>query len=344
MIAAICKELILRKDYLSERIDTIYFGGGTPSIIETSHISLLLEKIAGIYNIKADAEITLEANPEDMNKSTAKALFNLGINRISLGVQSFDDKVLDGLNRAHAKTEAIEAIHHLQDSGFSNITIDLIYGIPGQNNEVWQANLAQAMKLDIPHLSCYALTIEENTAFGHWLKSGLLKQVPEIKYEQDYNTMCQYLAKEGYLHYEVSSFARPGFESRHNSSYWQQKAYIGLGPGAHSFNQRSRQYNISHNAKYIKSINNGELPFNEEILSQTQLLNEYILTGLRTNGGIDLQRIEQEFGIDLYKKHSKFIARCVEDNLAIIENNTFILSDKALILADSIIIELMIDK
>jgi oxygen-independent coproporphyrinogen-3 oxidase len=343
MIESISKELSLRKNYLTDGIDTIYFGGGTPSVLPTGQMSFLLNEINSNYYIKPNIEITFEANPEDISISKAKELFDIGVNRISLGVQSFDDKILQKLNRIHSKEDAIMAIQLLQNSGFKNLTIDLIYGIPGQSFKMWEANLAKAIELEIQHLSCYALTIEEKTVFGHWQKSGKLIPVPDINYEEEYNIMCSYLEAEGYEHYEVSNFAIPGFRSQHNSSYWQQEPYLGLGPGAHSYNRKSRQYNVSNNATYVKALKNDQQHYDIEILSERQHYNEYILTGLRTNNGIDLLRIKNDFGIDILEKHKIFIDRCLADHLAFIDNNQLILTDKALILADSIIIELMIE-
>ena len=343
MVHAIGKELSLRKEYLTGEVNTIYFGGGTPSLLSVEQIGFLLSIISSIYDINPRAEITLEANPEDISTTKAQALFEIGINRISLGVQSFEDKVLEKLNRAHSKEDAINAIQALQNVGFENLTIDLIYGIPGQNFKTWEANLAKAIALKVPHLSCYALTIEEKTAFGHWQKSGKLITVEDTIYEKEYNIMTKSLAEAGYEHYEVSNFAKPGFESKHNAAYWQQEPYLGLGPGAHSYNGTSRQYNVSNNATYIKAITNDELPYEIELLSEKQIYNEYILTGIRTKRGVDLRRVKKDFNIDLLNKHEIFIERCIEDQLLIIDNNHIILMDKALILADSIIIELMID-
>lgn len=344
MVDAIINELKLRKDYLSEGVETIYFGGGTPSLLTTKQISLLLNEIYRTYNIDNRAEITLEANPEDITKTKAEELLELGINRISLGIQSFDDDILQKLNRAHSRDTALDSIQILKDTGFNNLTIDLIYGIPGQSFAAWKANLAKATALDIPHLSCYALTIEEKTAFGRWQKSGKLVPETDSSYAKEYKFMCDYLAAKGYAHYEVSNFAMPDFESQHNSAYWQQENYLGLGPGAHSFNGRSRQYNISNNATYIRSLAGNELPYDKEILSSNQIYNEYLLTGLRTNRGINLPRIKNDFGINLLAEHNAFIDRCLADKLIVINNNQLILTDKAYILADSIIIELMIDE
>ena len=343
MIEAIGKELSLRKNYLTDEIDTIYFGGGTPSLLPSEHLRFLLNEINRTYRIKPNAEITLEANPEDISIAKAKELVEIGINRISLGVQSFDDEVLQQLNRVHSNEDALRAIHVLQNSGFKNLTIDLIYGIPSQSLNMWEANLAKATQLNIQHLSSYALTIEEKTTFGNWQKAGKFNPVADTKYEEDYNVMCSYLKTEGYEHYEVSNFAKPGFKSQHNSSYWQQDLYLGLGPGAHSYNKKSRQYNVSNNATYIKALKDDNVPADIEILSEKQIYNEYILTGLRTNKGIDMSLIKNEFGIKLLNKHKIFIDRCLADHLAVLKNDQLILTDKGLILADSIIIELMID-
>ena len=343
MIMAIGKELSLRKDYLTGEIDTIYLGGGTPSLLPTKQIGFLLNEINRTYSLKPNIEITLEANPEDISIIKAKELIDTGVNRISLGVQSFDDKILLKLNRSHSRGSAISSIQQLQDSGYENLTIDLIYGIPGQSLKMWAANLARANQLEIQHLSCYALTIEEKTAFGHWHKAGKLTPVSERTYEVEYSSMCRYLAAEGYEHYEVSNFAKPGFKSQHNSSYWRQEPYLGLGPGAHSYNRKSRQYNVTNNATYIKSLRDEQLPYDIEILSKGQIYNEYILTGLRTNYGIDLSLVRQDFRIDILNKHKSFLNRCIADQLAVIKNDQLILTDKALILADSIIIELMTD-
>jgi putative oxygen-independent coproporphyrinogen III oxidase len=341
MVSAISKELRLKKEYLAEDIDTIYFGGGTPSLLSSAQISFLLDEINRTYQINPAAEITLEANPEDISLQKASALLGLGINRVSLGVQSFEDKILKSLHRVHTKDDAISAIQILQDVGFSNITIDLIYGIPDQGSEEWQLNLARAVKLSIPHISCYALTIEEKTAFGNWLKKGRLTPIKDSKYEEEYMIMCEYLAVNGYTHYEVSNFAMPGLESQHNSAYWQQKPYLGLGPGAHSYNRESRQYNVSNNATYIKGVERGNLVDKIEILCENQAFNEYVMTSIRTNRGIDLIKVKQDFGQDLVKKHHGFLSRCSTDKLLSMDQQHIILTDKGMILADSIIIELM---
>lgn len=344
MILAISRELEIRKNYLQNDVKTIYFGGGTPSVLATAQIGKLIQQIKTTFALEPDAEITLEANPEDINRNKALELKDIGVNRISLGVQSFDDEILTNLNRQHTGRQAINAITTLKEQGFNNMTLDLIYGIPGQHHDTWANNLRQAINLDIPHISSYALTIEEKTAFGHWQKSGKINAVSDTAYNNDYKLMCKLLREAGYEHYEVSNFARFGFKSLHNSSYWQNEAYLGLGPGAHSYNGKTRQFNLSNNARYIKLIKNNKPVFAEEVLSEIQLFNEYLLTGLRTNKGIDLLFIKNRFGIDLANKHNAFIEQCLHEGMATLKGDKFVLTDAALILADSIIIEMMIDE
>jgi len=344
MIKAIVEELQLRSGFITGNIESIYFGGGTPSIINSVQLATIMDRIHDVYNVNSAAEITLEANPEDIDRDKAIELSNLGFNRISLGIQSFDDKVLQDLNRVHTSKQGYNAIHILQDHGLDNISIDLIYGIPKQGILRWQTNLSEVAKLGIPHLSCYALTIEEKTAFGNWLKIGKFKAVTETEYEKEYKLMCNYLTNMGYQHYEVSSFAKPDYVSRHNSAYWHQEPYLGLGPGAHSYNGESRQYNVSNNARYIKAIQNGDLPSEYEKLTNSQKINEYLLTGLRTSIGIDLRKLKDEFNFDLLKTNGIFMRQCVDNKLAIMDKERFILTDDALILADSIIIELMAEE
>ena len=343
MLKAIGRELELRKDYLAGEVETIYFGGGTPSLLNPEQVDSLLGQIHARYKVSTNAEVTLEANPEDINRLRARELAALGVNRVSLGVQSFVNKTLHSLNRLHTGGQAIKAIELLQQAGIENLSIDLIYGIPGQGRKLWQANLQQAIKLAVPHLSCYALTIEEKTAFGSWSKQGKFMAADETTYEEQYHLMTGFLTTRGYGHYEVSNFAKPGYASRHNLAYWQQKPYLGLGPGAHSYNGGSRQFNISNNARYIKALNTGTGFYEVETLSRAQLYNEYILTGLRTSRGINFSYIKKIFGIDVYARHRQFIKQCLATDKATLNRGQFVLTDNALILADSVIVELMMD-
>lgn len=344
MIEAIALELNYRKEYISEEVNTIYFGGGTPSLLDAASIDNLINQINKIFNIDPNAEITLEANPEDINEGKVNDYYKIGINRISLGIQSFDDTILKKLNRQHSGKQAVKAVDLLKKGGINNLSIDLIYGIPGQDHERWQANLDQAVELDVPHLSSYALTIEEKTAFGNWQKSGKFGLIDEKNYADDYDLLCEVLAAHNYTHYEISNFAKAGFESKHNTSYWNQEPYLGLGPGAHSYNGKNRQFNVSNNATYIRALKNGELPFEEDVLTKAQQFNEYLLTGLRTNKGINFSDFEKKFGVNLYKEHKQFINKCIDENMATLDNGQFILTEAALILADSVIIEMMIDE
>ncbi len=343
MLTAIGRELVQRQDYIPPTVETIYFGGGTPSLLSSQQTGRLLNQIRKQFNVAAGAEITLEANPEDINERKARALADLGINRVSLGVQSFHDPILQKLNRQHSGRQAGKAIAVLQNQGIANLTIDLIYGIPGQDTSAWEDNLQQALALNVPHLSCYALTIEEKTALGNWQRKGKFKAADEAAYEEQYRLMCQILAARGYAHYEVSNFARPGFTSRHNMAYWQQKPYLGVGPGAHSYQGKSRQFNISHNARYIKALKQGTPWYQQETLNKTQVFNEYLLTGLRTSQGIDFNYIRQAFNRDIYSIHRPFIERCLSEGKATLADGKFVLKDNALILADSVIVELMMD-
>ena len=344
MIEAIVLELSYQKNYISEEINTIYFGGGTPSLLNASSIDHLINQINKTFTVDINAEITLEANPEDINEGKVNDYKKLGINRISLGVQSFDDTVLKKLNRQHSGKQAINAIDLLKNGGINNLSIDLIYGIPGQDHERWHANLVQAVELGIPHLSSYALTIEEKTVFGNWQKSGKFDLIDEKSYADDYKVLCDVLATQDYSHYEISNFAKAGFESKHNTSYWNQEPYLGLGPGAHSYNGQNRQFNVSNNAAYIRALKNRELPFEEDVLTKGQEFNEYLLTGLRTNRGINFPDFEKRFSVNLYEKHRQFVNKCIDDNMATLANGQFILTEAALILADSVIIEMMIDE
>ncbi len=343
LVQALTQELALRQSYLQEPVATIYLGGGTPSLLADKQLALLLAKIRALFAVDAEAEITLEVNPEDVSAERAAMWRRLGFNRISLGVQSFDDRVLPLLNRAHSGRQAIEAVHLLAAAGFDNISIDLIYGIPGQTTRQWQRNLEQALALPIQHLSCYALTIEERTAWGHWQRQGRLKAVSEATYEAEYRLMCDMLGQAGFEHYEVSNFARPGYRSRHNQAYWHGAPYLGAGPGAHSYNGSSRQANIANNAIYIRQLSRGLVPATTEHLNKAQQYYEYLLTGLRTDRGIDLHLIRDKFGLDTEDKHGSFLKHCIEQGLAKRENDKFVLTEGGWLLADSIIVELMDD-
>ena len=296
MMQAIRKEAQLQQGYLSEEIQTLYFGGGTPSVITKEEVQSTIEVLRSVFNFSADPEITLEANPDDINKEKLIAWKEAGINRLSIGIQSFFEEDLQWMNRAHNAQQAQDCIEMAQQHGFSNITIDLIYGTPGLTDEKWKQNVQTALSLGIPHLSCYALTVEPKTALAKMIDTHQSENIDADKQARHFSLLTEWMKDAGFEHYEISNFARPGFRSRHNSSYWQGKSYLGLGPSAHSFNGTSRQWNVANNSLYIKNIASNNLPFEIEILTVAQQLNEYIMTSLRTMDGLDLDYVSKIFG------------------------------------------------
>jgi oxygen-independent coproporphyrinogen-3 oxidase len=296
-IGALLKEIGLQKEYIgSEKVETIYFGGGTPSLLPATGIQEILERIREIFIVDDQAELTLEANPDDINQSILQDWKHGGFNRLSIGIQSFFDEDLRWMNRAHNAKDAEAGILMAREAGFSNISIDLIYGGPTLDNEHWKKNVDKALSFDIPHFSCYALTVEPKTPLYKMIRS---KKVPDTDPDQQatqFLLLMKWMEAAGYEHYEISNFAKPGFRSRHNSSYWQGKKYLGLGPSAHSYDGLSRQWNVSNNNLYIRSLAKNELIFEKENLTTTQMLNEYIMTSLRTMEGIDLSSVSEKFG------------------------------------------------
>ncbi len=291
-LEALLKEIALRKNYPEgEPIETIYFGGGTPSLLDKNELSAIMDELNEHFDISPSAEITLEANPDNINKPDLQNWKSLGINRLSIGTQSFFEEDLVWMNRAHSAGQAMDCIKLAQDAGIDNMSIDLIYGTPTLTDEKWKTNLEHAVALGIPHLSCYALTVEPGTALEVMIRKKKAIPVSPDDQARQFLIMTDYLQQHGYEHYEISNFALPGKRSRHNSSYWSGARYLGLGPSAHSFNGNSRQWNIANNVLYIQSINNNEVPFEIEHLSKEQQFNEYIMTALRTIEGIDPDKI-----------------------------------------------------
>lgn len=296
IILTICREAAERKNYLSTPVDTIYFGGGTPSCIGTNALSKIIETLEKNFSISPGVEITLEANPDDISAVSLAEWKTIGINRLSVGIQSFFEKHLQWMNRSHSAIQAEKCIDLIRNAGFTNFSIDLIYGIPGLSNKEWAENLLNAIRFNIPHISCYALTVEPKTALHQMIRQHKKEDVDEGVQSAQFHQLVKKMRAANYHHYEISNFAQPGFESRHNSSYWLNKEYLGLGPSAHSYNGESRQWNISNNALYIKNVNNT-LPFFEiEYLTATQKFNEWIMTSLRTSTGISLEKINKYSG------------------------------------------------
>lgn len=343
MVQAILQEIELQKDYLKgATLSSIYFGGGTPSLLTPQDLLKIFEKINQFHPIANHAEITLEANPDDLSIKKLAELKDTPINRLSIGIQSFFEKDLTFMNRAHNAEEAKKCIQNAQEAEFTNLTIDLIYGTPTTTNEMWEQNIQTALSFDIPHISCYCMTVEPNTALDHFVKKGKAEAVDEEKAAQQFEILMTTLKSVGYEHYEISNFAKPNWHAHHNSNYWLGADYLGIGPSAHSFNGKSRQWNVANNTQYIKALSAQETAFEVEILSKEQQYNEYILTALRTKWGCDLKKIEN-WG-QPFKHHFEKISKSYLTNQLIHQkNNIFTLTDKGKLLADRIAMELFID-
>lgn len=340
-LAALLKEITLRKDYIeAEKIDTIYFGGGTPSLLAAEQLARIMLALYKTFNISPIAEITFEANPDDIDELRLITWKQNGINRLSVGIQSFFKEDLAWMNRAHNEIQALDCITLARDEGFDNMSIDLIYGTPTLTDERWMHNMQTAVSLHVPHLSCYALTVEAGTALDAMTKKKKALPVNTDDQARQFLMMTDFFALKGYEHYEISNFSLPGMRSSHNSSYWSGKKYIGLGPSAHSFNGASRQWNVANNAFYIKSLESNQLPFEQEVLTESQRFNEYIMTSLRTIEGTDIELATQKFGKastdDLIKNSTKFIERGWMINIS----DRLVLTKQGKLFADGIAAEL----
>jgi len=340
LVAALLSEIELRTDYLKgEHIETIYLGGGTPTLLPPADHAALIEKIHDTFKISPNAEVTLEANPDDISKEKLKAWKEAGINRLSIGIQSFFEEDLKWMNRAHTAEQAIGSVQSAIKQ-FDNITLDLIYGTPMLTNEKWNKNVERAILEGVVHLSCYALTVEQKTPLYKLIKEQKTADIDPDKQSEQFLLLMQWTEDAGYEHYEISNFAKPGFRSRHNSSYWQGKKYLGIGPSAHSFNGKSRQWNVSNNNIYIDSIEKGIIPYKKETLSDTQQLNEYIMTSLRTMDGLNLNQVKDVIGHKLRTGSRKFIERW----LMVEEKDHWKLTREAKLLADGIAAELFFEE
>ncbi len=342
---ALIREIISRKNYLSaEEINTIYFGGGTPSMLSIQEISNIIDAIYEYYNISANVEITLEANPDDLSKNL---IFDIKeytpINRLSIGIQSFYDDDLQYLNRVHDSSQAHKSIEIALEAGFNNLTVDLIYGIPTLTDEKWKNNLKMFFNYDIPHLSSYSLTVEKNTALDVLIKKQKLANISEDQSIGHFKTLLEESEKNKFIHYEISNFAIEGYYSKHNSIYWLGGHYLGLGPSAHSYNGISRQWNIMSISKYCDVQNHESIVHEKEVLTNDQMYNEYILTSLRTSWGCDIEHINNVFG-NKYKSHfKKNIAEAIKDNKVKAVGNVYTLTSKGKLFADGISSSLFYD-
>lgn len=341
-LAAVIRELELRKEYIGgEAIETIYFGGGTPSQLQTEDFCRIFEAIIRLFEVTPDAEITLEANPDDMTPEYVAGLATLPFNRVSMGVQSFKEEDLSFLNRRHNPMQAIRAVQLCKANGLNNISIDLIYGLPGQTLEEWNRNLDTAISLDIPHISAYHLIYEEGTALFRLKEAGKISPVEEEVSVALFTTLIDRLKATGYQHYEISNFARPGMISRHNSSYWTGKKYIGIGPSAHSYNGESRQWNVSSLPAYLRGIENGSPDTEIEKLDMNTRYNDFIITGLRTMWGVKLDDIQQQFGQDRLFYCQKQAAPYLKQGLLIQKDDTLTLSGEGIFISDGIMSDLL---
>jgi len=343
-VSALLKEILLQQNYLKdEEISTIYIGGGTPSLLETSEIQKIIEEIYLHYKIADKVEITLEANPDDLNDEKLKQLSETAINRLSIGIQSFHDTDLQYLNRSHSAEQANRAIKNAQNAGFLNLSIDLIYGIPTLSEQAWLENIEIAVKMGIPHISAYCLTVETGTALDLFIKQGKMPAIDEDKANQDFEILMDLLERNGYVQYEISNFCKKGFVSQHNSNYWKQKKYLGLGPSAHSFNLASRQWNVSNITSYIQSIEKEIIPFEIEILSLSQQYEEYILTGLRTIWGVNEDFILRNYGSACHNYFTENVASFISKALISKKASVYLLTKEGKYFADGIASSLFMD-
>ena len=350
MVLALAKEITLRKEeFKNEVVETIYFGGGTPSILTIEDLRLLIDEVFKNYNVVENPEITVEANPDDLSSDLSfrgtRNLFEelkvIGINRLSIGIQSFFEEDLKMMNRAHNANEAKNCLEEATKY-FDNISLDLIYGIPGMSNEKWIQNIETALSFGIPHISSYALTVEPKTALHSFIQKGIIPVPDDEVAQEHFEILVEKLEEAGFIHYELSNFGKENYFSKNNSSYWLGKKYIGIGPSAHSYDGEKRGWNVSNNSKYIKSIQDGKLPIETEILSKTDRYNEYVMTGLRTIWGISLDRIQTEFGSTYLDYLNQQAAKYIEDHLLFVDENVLRTTRKGKFLSDGIASDLFL--
>lgn len=342
MLSAIKKELFLRRDELQNKtLKTLYFGGGTPSILTYDEIASLLDEIQKYFHLDNEIEVTLEANPDDLDHKFLKEIHKIGINRLSIGVQSFHEEDLVLMNRAHTSSQAESSIKRSQDIGIENISIDLIYGSPTSNLDIWKQNLEKTIALQVPHISSYALTIEHKTALENWINKGKIQAPKDASQNQEFYYMVDFLKDNGFEHYEISNFAKPNYHSKHNSAYWKYQPYLGIGPSAHSYNGKNiRSWNIANNALYIKNLAENILPLEKEILSEKDQYNEMIMIGLRTSWGVNMEKLNHSFSSEIKEIFTRNIQSKIEEGLLILENNYLKIPEQHWFFADGIAADL----
>ena len=341
-IEAVSRELILRKlEYASDEIQSIYFGGGTPTVLDVTELNTILKTVYKNYKVSETAEITLEANPDDLDLEKIKQLSNTKINRLSIGIQSFHESELSAMNRAHNAEDARKCLE-LATTYFDNITIDLMFGMPTMSIELWRQNLQIAFEFGIKHLSCYSLTVEPKTALEHFIKKGSHPPMDDELAAQHFEVLLEETSAHGLTHYETCSFGHPDYFSKHNTSYWLGKTYMGVGPSAHSFDGTKRSWNVSNNSKYIKALEVDKLPFESEVLSVENRFNEYIMTGLRTIWGISLGKIEADYGVKIKDHLLQNSKKFISSNTLVIEDNHLKITTSGKFLSDGIASDLFL--
>lgn len=342
MVLALAKEIEIRKsEFQDEVVETIYFGGGTPSILTIEDLRFLINEVYKNYEVTENPEITVEANPDDLSKERIIELSNNKINRLSIGIQSFFEDDLKMMNRAHNSAEAKECLEFATQY-FDNISVDLIYGIPNMSNEKWLQNIETALSFNIPHISSYALTVEPKTALHSFIQKGIIPQPDDEVAQEHFQILVDKLSENDFIHYELSNFGKENYFSKNNSSYWLGKKYIGIGPSAHSYDGEKRGWNVSNNSLYLKSISENKLPSETETLSKTDRYNEYVMTGLRTIWGISLDRIETEFGKTYRDYLNQQAAKYIEDHLLFVDENILRTTKKGKFLSDGIASDLFL--
>ena len=344
LVSSIIKEIDLRQNYLQDKqIETIYFGGGTPSLLSEKETHLILEKIYKLYQVSPQAEITVECNPDDLSNTKLQELKTLNVNRLSIGLQTFNDDELKWMNRAHTASESEASVKRAQDKGFENITIDLIYGSKFSNLSNWKTTLNKAIAIEVKHISSYNLTIEDKTKLGHDVAKNKEQLIDDKKSAELFLEMVDRLQKNHFIQYEISNFGKENFFSKHNSNYWKGSHYLGLGPSAHSFNDISRQWNVSNNAIYINKITSGDLTvFEKEILTEENRFNEYILTSLRTIWGVNLDLLKNQFNEEFVKLFQAKVNSYLKDETISLKDNSYTLTTQGKLLADKIASDLFV--
>ncbi len=338
LVKAICVEISLQKDYLKNtNLSSVYFGGGTPSVLSEKELGQIFEAISTYFLIEKNAEITFEANPDDISLENLRLWKQTGINRLSVGIQSFHEPFLQWTNRNHTAQQAENCIKDAQNKGFSEISLDLMYGFPAQNHDIWLQDLQKATALEIPHISAYCLTIEEKTTFGKWLKQRKIEPIEEDFAGQQLDILIQFLTENKYEHYEISNFCKKNHYAKHNTNYWLGGEYLGIGASAHSYNHVSRQYNVANNTLYIKNIQTNKIPFELEILTPKDLYNEYLLTRLRTHWGIEIATLQDNFKEFWGNTQEKILENYVKSDFLIQKNGIIFLTQKGKMIADTII-------